>query len=68
MPLAQAVEILKRQCAVIKNVHLKYSEQVSTDWRMYLLVLFSVSCLCSLDQPLFVILSHCISFPLTWMW
>ena len=28
MPLAQAVEILKKQCAVIKNIQLKYSEQV----------------------------------------
>ena len=30
MPLAQAVEILKKQCAVIKNVQIKYSEQVMT--------------------------------------
>ena len=29
MPLAQAVEILKKQCATVKNVQLKYSEQVS---------------------------------------
>lgn len=28
MPLAQAVEILKKQCTVIKNVQLVYSEQV----------------------------------------
>ena len=32
MPLAQAVEILKKQCAIIKNVQLKYSEQVCWTW------------------------------------
>ena len=39
MPLAQAVEILKRQCAVIKNIQMKYSEQVSAEWNN-----FRISC------------------------
>ncbi len=30
MHLAQAVDILKRQCSVIKKIQLKYSDQVNT--------------------------------------
>ena len=37
MPLAQAVEILKKQCAVIKNVQMKYSEQVGVVLTFYLI-------------------------------
>ena len=31
MPLAQAIEVLKRQCSVIKKVQLRYSDQVYTE-------------------------------------
>lgn len=42
MPLAQAVEILKKQCAVIKNVQLKYSEQVGKYYDLN----FQLCCMC----------------------
>jgi len=31
MPLAQAVEVMRRQCSVIKNVQVTYSEQRPLD-------------------------------------